>query len=106
MRLLRLPRRLSYATAFASFIAAVLLPLSVVAQPDYATPMYFTTLAGSGTEGSADGTGTAASFRLPNAVAVDSSGNIWVADSNNFQLRRITPAGVVSAVNANIPTPA
>ena len=57
------------------------------------------TLAGMvGTNGSADGTGTAASFTLPGGVAVDSSGNVYVADTNNFTIRKITPGGVVSTL--------
>lgn len=56
------------------------------------------TLAGQGPSnaGSADGTGTAASFNSPSGVAVDSSGNVYVADWNNSMIRQITPAGVVS----------
>jgi len=40
-----------------------------------------TTLAGSGSQGSANGTGTAASFYNPYGVAVDGSGNVYVADT-------------------------
>src|SRR5271169_2987098 len=42
-----------------------------------------TILAGSGKQGYADGQGTAASFANPNGVAVDASGNVYVADTDN-----------------------
>jgi hypothetical protein len=48
--------------------------------------------------GSADGTGTAASFNSPSSVAVDSLGNIYVADANNHKIRKVTSAGVVTTL--------
>jgi hypothetical protein len=46
--------------------------------------------------GSADGAGSAARFNSPTSVAVDSHGNVFVADSRNHTIREVTPAGVVS----------
>jgi DNA-binding beta-propeller fold protein YncE len=48
-----------------------------------------TTLAGSGNQAYADGNGTAASFNYPQGVAVDSSGNVYVADIYNNRIRKI-----------------
>ncbi len=55
------------------------------------------TLAGSpAVWGSADGAADAALFNCPVGVVVDSTGNIFVSDANNYAIRKITPTGVVS----------
>jgi len=58
-----------------------------------------TTLAGAaGVSGSANGTGSAARFNSPYSVAVDGSGNVYVADTLNFTVRKITAGGVVTTL--------
>jgi len=58
-----------------------------------------TTIAGTPSQyGSADGTGGAARFHFPNGVALDGAGNLYVTDTANDTLRKVTPAGVVTTV--------
>jgi serine/threonine protein kinase/sugar lactone lactonase YvrE len=58
-----------------------------------------TTLAGlPGYAGNADGSGTDARFWNPQGLAVDSAGNIYVADTGNNLIRKVTPMGVVTTL--------
>jgi sugar lactone lactonase YvrE len=46
--------------------------------------------------GSADASGPAASFLIPNGLALDAAGRVYVADTGNHTIRRVTSAGAVS----------
>jgi sugar lactone lactonase YvrE len=65
----------------------------------------FLTLAGNSGFGSADGVSGNARFRNPTGVAVDAAGNVYVADSVNSTIRRISPAGVVGTLAGLAGTP-
>ena len=60
-----------------------------------------TTIAGNGNSGDVDGAADAATFNLPSAVAVDSKGNIYIADTYNNKIRKISPDGLVSTIAGN-----
>jgi hypothetical protein len=57
--------------------------------------------AGNGKPGSADGQGASASFDDPLDLAIDGSGNIFVADAVSNKIRKLTPGGLVTTVSGN-----
>ena len=62
-----------------------------------------TTLAGvPGTSGHKDGAGKTAQFAEPKGITVDSSGNLYVCDTGNHCIRKITSAGTVTTI-AGVP---
>src|SRR2546430_15213839 len=84
-------------TIFAlALLALALADIQSLAQSTY-EPYTFTTLAGQ-SPGSADGTGSTARFNQPQGVAVDGDGNVYVADTQNHMIRKVTPEGVVTTL--------
>ncbi|GAB3840051.1 hypothetical protein [Hymenobacter jeollabukensis] len=76
-------------------LAAAWLPASLRAQ------VLVSTVAGSGTAGRADGPAATAQFNFPGAVLVDAQGTVYVADTQNHGVRKISPTGVVSTIVGN-----
>jgi sugar lactone lactonase YvrE len=67
---------------------------------------FVTTYAGKlQTEGTNDGAGSLARFAFPEGVAVDSAGNVYVADTGNDTIREITTNGTVSTIAGQIDNP-
>jgi len=66
------------------------------ATQDDGNAVIVSTFAGSGEAGDADGTGSAAKFRLPHSIAIDAAGNLYVTDGGGQRIRKVTPKGEVS----------
>src|SRR5437868_701494 len=92
----RSPLRRGFSVALLGLVlASFALPETTQAQSTYLS-YYFTTFAGNAPGG--DGTGSQAGFNYPYATAVDSAGNVYVADTSNHTIRKITPAGTVTTL--------
>ncbi len=73
--------------------------LSVITYQTNESSAYdWTTLAGRAATGSVDGIGGAVEFSGPAGVALDSSGNLYVTDSDNNTIRKITSGGISSTI--------
>jgi hypothetical protein len=78
--------------------------IRVVAPPvSPATVGVIHTFAGSGDAGfSGDGgSATAANLNSPTGVALDGAGNLYIADTGNNRIRKVTPAGMITTVVGN-----
>jgi hypothetical protein len=47
------------------------------------------------------GPATSAQLFYPNSAAVDGAGNLFIADRNNFRIRKVSPAGIITTVAGN-----
>ncbi len=95
--------RLLRAHAAVLALAAV---TSASAQLDYATPYEFTVFAGAiNVTGTLDGRGSAARFNRPAGLTIDTAGNLYVADTDNHTVRKITPAGDVTTLAGKAQNP-
>lgn len=57
-----------------------------------------TTLAGSSTGGISDGRGMSAHFNFPSGISLDNEGNLYIADTENATIRKLTPTGDVTTL--------
>jgi sugar lactone lactonase YvrE len=86
------------------FVAsAVLAVLAFTAIPNAQSQGIISTVVGNGTPGYSGngGQATAASLSYANGGAFDSNGNLYIADSGNSVIRKVTPAGIISTVAGN-----
>ena len=80
-------------------LTGAILAVAPAAHADLPPAPTYTTIAGMANNwGSADGTGSAARFYEPLAMAVDPDGNVFITDIWNSTIRRMTPDGVVTTV--------
>jgi sugar lactone lactonase YvrE len=74
-------------------------PAPVIVKPPAEPRWAVTIFAGqAGIGGSQDGTGADARFQAPGGLAADSAGNLYIADTGNNTIRRISPAGAVTTL--------
>lgn len=74
---------------------------SITASLSLNVPYIVSTFVGNTTAGFINGQGTAASFNTPQALVFDRYGNLYVSDSGNRAIRKVTPNGTVTTVAGN-----
>lgn len=86
-----------------SLLTVAALGVGLVSGTAQANPGDINAVAGTGTAGYTGdgGQATLATMRSSQAVAMDGTGNIYVAESTNHVIRKVTPAGVISTVAGN-----
>src|SRR5260370_20719161 len=83
------------------FLSVAFLVAGLMLAQRMANAQVVTTLAGSGGSGSGDGKGAEAAFWDPQGLAVDTSGNVYAADTTSLKIRKVTPDGLVTTVAGN-----
>lgn len=99
-----MPHLRSFRYLIACFGLVATLSTSLKGETVY-TPYYFTTIASTRKEGSANGAAAAARFNHPSGVAIDAHGNRFIADRYNHTIRQISPDGQVSTFAGSPGTP-
>ncbi|MBI5384247.1 MAG: hypothetical protein HZA90_06125 [Verrucomicrobia bacterium] len=93
-------KRVHYFAAFSGqLLLSCILTASLASSAQtriYETNAYVETIAGSGFYGYLDGQSTATMFNNPKVTVVDSATNVYVWDSANYRIRKITPDGAVT----------
>ncbi len=83
-----------------SYVSLTLFAIFASAIPGHAAPDVIATVAGDGAAAYSgdNGPATSASLNYPSGVAVDSYGNIYIADYYNSRVRKVTPGGTITTV--------
>ena len=95
---------ITYNTTNTFVVNNAITPLQVTNTGGNASGIYnnITTFAGGNGIGTTDGTALNAKFNNPMGLAVDATGNVYVADSRNHNIRKITPDGTVTTVAGSL----
>ena len=94
----RLTQRITHAV---TLVVASMLGLASFMSSKAQTSGYIYTYAGSGTQGYVNGAASSAQFFYPGPLSLDSSGNLYVGDRDNYSVRKISSAGAVSTYAGN-----